>query len=115
MDLKELKAKHPDIYAEIMNEGLKAGTDQEKERVKNLLEMKHKKDFEGIQAIHDRIDEAIEKGESVQDVHTAINAMSMKGGPIAAALDTNSIGDINPPIDGSVSGEEGKSNDKGEF
>ena len=116
MDLKELKEKHPEIYAE----AIKAGQDEEKsgraERVKALLEMKKRKDFEGIPEISERIDEGIEKDESVQTVELGVFALFKKDG-ILAAMDTNNIGDINPPIGGSVSGEAAasKKDDKGEF
>lgn len=116
MDLKELKEKHPEIYAE----AIKAGQDEEKtgraERVKALLEMKKRKDFEGIPEISERIDEGIEKDESIQSVELGIFAVFKKDG-ILAAMDTNNIGDINPPTGGSVSGEPAasKKDDKGEF
>lgn len=110
----ELKTKHPDIYAEVTKEGKEAGIDQEKERVKSLVEMKKKKDFEGIEAIQNRIDEAIASGESVGDVNAAIVALSFKNGT-AAAMDTNEIGDLNPGDNGSVTGEKTKSDDKGEY
>ena len=113
MNIDELKKQHPDLYAEIKAEMMKAGADQEKERVKLLLEMKKKKDFEGIEAIHNRIDDAIEKGETTQDVHSAIAAMNIKGGAVSGALE--SPGDIDPGSSNSVSGEESKSDDEGEF
>lgn len=101
MDINELKMKHPDIFAEAQ----KAGIDQEKERVKALVEMKKKKDFEGVTPILERIDEAIEKGESVNDVQMAVVAMSLKGGAVSAALDSNAIGNLGNNAGGTVSGE----------
>lgn len=114
MNKDELKEKHPEIYAEVKKEAMTAGINQEKERVKSLVEMKKKKDYEGIEIIQNRIDEAIANGESVGDVNAAIVALSFKNG-VAAAMDTNDIGDLNSGGSGSVSGEEAKSHDKGEF
>ena len=105
--------KKPEIDAkEIEKAGYDRGITSEKERVTSLLEMKKKKDFEGITAIHDRIDEAIANGENVQDVHTFVNATSMKGGAFAAALDTNAVGDISQPASTTLSGEAGTAEEK---
>lgn len=67
--------------------------------------MKNKEDFEGIDKIHLRIDEAIKNGENVNDVNVAIIAMSIKSGDVSAAIDTNDIGDLNTPVAKTVSGE----------
>lgn len=105
VNLKELKEKHPEIYAENFEAGKIQGSNEEKERVKALLEMKNKKDFEGIETIHNRIDEAIANGENINDVNVAIIAMSIKSGDVSAAIDTNEIGDLNTPENLTVSGE----------
>ncbi|AHN84819.1 Clp protease-like protein [Vibrio phage phi 2] len=39
MNLEELKAKHPDLYNQIKNEGVKAGEEQERARIKNIEDM----------------------------------------------------------------------------
>lgn len=118
MNKDELKAKHPDIYAEVTEEAKTAGIDQEKkersERIKALLEMKARKDFEGIPEISERIDEGIRSDETVQSVELGIFAIFKKNGTLAA-IDTNAIGETNPGSGDSVSGEKSKSNDKGEF
>lgn len=104
MDIKELKEKHPEIYAEAIEAGKAQGSETEKERVKALLEMKNKKDFEGISKIHDRIDEGIANGESASTVELGIMALLTKN-DVAAAADTNDIGNLNTPVVGTVSGE----------
>ena len=111
MTVDELKKDHSDVHTAIMSagesDGFKKGIEAEQGRVKSLIEMKKRKDFEGISMIHERIDEAIEKGESIADVQMAIVAMSLKGGAVSAALDSNEIGKINSGNDTTVSGEEG--------
>jgi ATP-dependent protease ClpP protease subunit len=111
MTVDELKKDHSDVHTAIMSagesDGFKKGIEAEQGRVKSLIEMKKRKDFEGITMIHERIDEAIEKGESIADVQMAIVAMSLKGGAVSAALDSNEIGKINSGNDTTVSGEEG--------
>lgn len=112
MDSKELLSKHPEIHAEIMKAGEDKGKADEKERVKSLLEMKKKKDFDGIEMIHDRIDEGIANGETVQAVELGIMAI-LKKNDVKAAIDTNDIGDIKQPSTKTVSGEEPKIVDNG--
>jgi ATP-dependent protease ClpP protease subunit len=108
--IDDLQKELPEIHAEAIKAGRDQGINEEKERVKSLLEMKAKKDFEGIEMIHNRIDEAISSGETVGDVKLAIHAMSLKG-DVQAAMDTNEIGDIDTPDKDTVSGEKKKEED----
>tara|TARA_Y100001001_G_scaffold59284_1_gene56107 strand:- start:15178 stop:16290 length:1113 start_codon:yes stop_codon:yes gene_type:complete len=39
MDIETLKAKHPDLYAQVTDAGVKAGVDQERNRIKAIEEM----------------------------------------------------------------------------
>ena len=104
MDKEKLLSEHPQVHAEIMQAGFDKGKEEEKKRINDLFEMKNKKDFEGIEMIQNRIDEAVLSGETVEDVKLAIHAMSLKN-DVQAAMDTNSIGDIKTPDNGTVSGE----------
>ena len=61
MTLEELKAKHPELYNEIMSQGIKQGTDQERSRVKSHMEFLNK----GISV--DYAKEAIANGLAYKD------------------------------------------------
>ena len=98
MNIDELKKEHPEIHAEAML----AGVDQEKERVNSLLEMKSKKDFEGIPEISDRIEEGIKNGETINAVEIGVMAILKTPGTMAAV---ESPGDIDTGEDLSTSGE----------
>ena len=104
MDVLELKTKYPEMCNSIMQEGEAKNQD----RVKSLMELKSRDEFKGIDAILMRVDEAIEKGQTVIDVQMAIAAMSLKGGAVSAAMDTNDIGDIDTGAKMTVSGEVAK-------
>jgi hypothetical protein len=104
MDVLELKTKYPEMCNSIMQEGEAKNQD----RVKSLMELKSRDEFKGIDSILMRVDEAIEKGQTVVDVQMAIAAMSLKGGAVSAAMDTNDIGDIDTGAKMTVSGEVGK-------
>jgi len=98
MNIDELKKEHPEIHAEAML----AGVDQEKERVNSLLEMKSKKDFEGIPEISDRIEEGIKNGETINAVEIGVMAILKTPGKMASV---ESPGDIDTGEDLSISGE----------
>jgi ATP-dependent protease ClpP protease subunit len=98
MNFDEVKTKHPDTFAEIE----KAGVSMERERVGALIEMKKRKDFEGIPAIIERIDEGIAKGETMQTVELGLMALLTKNS-VQAAME--SAGDINTGGSSTVSGE----------
>ena len=110
MDKEKLLSDHPEVHAEIMKAGEDKGKAEEKKRINDLFEMKNKKDFEGIGLIQNRIDEAILSGETVEDVKLAIHAMSLKS-EVAAAMDTNEIGEVKTKENETVSGEKMKEED----
>jgi ATP-dependent protease ClpP protease subunit len=105
-NVDELKEKFPEIHAATMKAGADQEKEAEKERVKSLVEMKARKDFEGIQAISDRIDEGIVNGESMTTVELGIMALLRGDGNLQAAMDSREHGDINPPDGSTVSGED---------
>ncbi len=71
MDYDELKAKHPDVFAQIQGEGLAAGVAQERGRVKGLTEMRAKFAKPHSQKV---IDSAIAEGHDLSEV--SINLMA---------------------------------------
>jgi ATP-dependent protease ClpP protease subunit len=97
-DITELKEKFPGIHDATMQ----AGEDKERARVKSLVEMKKRKDFESITPIMERIDEGIEKGETVESVFAGISALLMKNS-VQASME--SPGNINTGSAGTMSGE----------
>lgn len=50
MDLEELKAEHPDLYAKVLAEGEEAGVQKERDRIKNIEEMELSEHKDLIQA-----------------------------------------------------------------
>ncbi len=101
MNEKELQAKYPDIHKAVMQKGI----EQEKARVSSLLEMKAKKDFDGIGAIHERIESGIKNGETMTAVEIGVMAELKKDG-VQATLE--SAPDIDLGSDPSMSGEPAK-------
>lgn len=83
MNIDELKEKHPEMHAELIQAGNDQGIQLEKERVKALLEMKKKKDFDGLDSVHERIDEAIENGENVAELNVSLMAILSKNSTMA--------------------------------
>lgn len=108
MDINELKNKHSDVYSEVTASALTDGEKKERSRVQSLMKMKKKKDFEGITVIHERIDEGIEKGETLQEVEIGVMALLSKNG-VQAGIE--SPGDLDAKSDKSVSGEKTKNNE----
>jgi ATP-dependent protease ClpP protease subunit len=94
----ELKKANPDTFATVEM----AGVDKERARVKSLAEMKKRKEFEGIPAIMERIDEGIEKGEDVNAVQVGLMALLSKNS-IQASME--SPGNLNAGSAGTPSGE----------
>lgn len=103
MNLDELKAKHPELYAEILSNGIEQGVKQEKERVKSLLEMKSKKDFEKLDTVKARIEDGIKNGETMSAVEIGVMA-ELKKDTVQASIESPSdINTIDP--NATVSGE----------
>lgn len=71
MNLDELKEKYPELYKEIVALGLAEGVDQERARVKMLVEMRAKFPMDYSQKV---IDQAIAEGHSLDQV--TINLLS---------------------------------------
>lgn len=100
MTLEETKEKHPDLYAKIVaigtEAGLKNGVDQERARVKMLVEMRAKFPKAHSQKV---IDEAIAEGTGLDKL--TLNLMSAD--QVAAELEA---AQQDPPPPGNGDGEE---------
>ena len=107
--VEDLKKEKPEIYAKMVKDNFEAGVTQanaaEKERVKTLIEMKSRKEYEGITAMSDRIDEGIVNGEDKVTVQLGLMAILSGDGNVQAAMDTKLMGNINQPKPRTVSGE----------
>ena len=109
MNLDELKQKHPDIHAETMKAGRDEGVDAERTRVQQLIEMKNRDDFKGVDIIMQRIDEGIKNGDSLQMVENGIGALLLKNN-VQSQLESPK--DINPGGQTTMSGEPAKTEEK---
>ena len=93
MNLAELKEKHPELYKEIMALGQAEGTDQEKTRVKMLIEMRAKFPKEHSQKV---IDTAIMEGHDLNQVTINLIAADQTAAEVQKAIDDK----IKPPGNG---------------
>jgi len=103
MNYDELKKDYPEIHAKAIKVGEDKGIEKVKANNKALINFKNQKEFEGIEAVHKRIDEAIENSENIDDVKIAVMAILSKNS-VQASIE--SPGDISNGNDISVSGEQ---------
>ena len=93
MDLAEMKEKHPELYKEIMALGQAEGTDQERARVKMLIEMRAKFPKEHSQKV---IDTAIMEGHDLNQVTINLIAADQTAAEVQKAIDDK----VKPPGNG---------------
>jgi len=93
MTLDELKKEHPELYKELMALGQAEGINQERARVKTLVEMRAKFPKEHSQKV---IDTAITEGHELNQV--SINLMSAD--QVAKELEKAKADDATPPGNG---------------
>lgn len=79
MDLKELQAEYPEVYAEAINAGVK----KEQERVKALMAMRAKPEYQKLQTVLDCIDKAIAEGVSKEEATASVLAVLTNGNILA--------------------------------
>lgn len=108
MNEKELKTKHPELYAEIVNIGVK----KEQARVADLMAMKEKPEFKKISAVCDSIDEAIKDGKSKSEATASIMAV-LSNGNIQAQIE--SPDDLTTGSDTSASSEKNNAENKNKW
>ena len=85
MDLEQLQAEHPEVYAQ----AVAAGAKKEKERVAALMAMKADKRFAKLAAVQETLDECIKEGKSIDESNTLVMA-TLASPTVQAELD-------NPP------------------
>ena len=90
MNLEQLKTEHPELYNELMALGQAKGINQERARVKTLVEMRAKFPKEHSQKV---IDEAIMEGHELNQV--SINLMSAD--QVAAEVAAAQADEATPP------------------
>lgn len=93
MNLDELKEKYPELYNQVMALGLAEGVDQERARVKMLVEMRAKFPKAHSQKV---IDQAIIEGHDLSQ--TSINLMSAD--QVAAEVEKAKLDKAIPPPNG---------------
>lgn len=87
MNLEELRATHPETYAQAEANGVK----REQERVAALMAMKAEKPYQGISAVQEVIDESIAKGRSKDETLGLVLATFSKS---TSQAEAESPGDI---------------------
>lgn len=105
MDIKEFEKEHPGLHAEAEKIGSEKGQKDERERSNKLMEMKEQPEYKNLPAVQARIDEAVKKGESMQDCQMACMAILAQGGSLAQ-LDSAEHIDTGEGS-GTASGEQG--------
>jgi len=104
MDKDKLKKECPELYAEMIAEGIRQGKEQEKARVSELIEMSAKPEF-NIPDFQARIMEGISQGENKSEVVLSLTAMLAGNTNMAAAHESAKIPSIVPGENNTPSGE----------
>lgn len=73
-DKKELKKELPEVYDEVLNDGVMKERESETQRRKDLAAMKAKDEYKNIPEVVAVIDKGIIEGEPIEEVRTMVNA-----------------------------------------